>query len=432
MEILSMGEKIKRKRKEIGMTLKDLAGNRITPGQISLVESGKSNPSMDLLEYLAERLNTSVEYLIESEEKQAEKNCTYFENIAESYIINDYLIQAEEYTDRALYYAEKYNLDSKRAKDIFLKGKIYMAKKEYPLAQQYFLSANVIFIKNNQYDQIINTFIYMGKITMILKSYQSSCNYFKQAEEVYNNCNFGNDFLIGKIYYYMASVYFKLEDIEKAISYSYLAKEKFKQVNNNSEYAKVVFLMADEYNKKGDLNNAIKYSRKALDMYKSINDLGNTAKIENNLGKLFYEFDNIEESFIHLNKSKELRIKIKDPDIIETLKNICENYIKLKDIENAKKILHEILDKIQKSDDKLLIQYYLLKYRIEILEDNKKQAENTLIDALKYADNMNFVEESGEIAILVGKFYIENGDSNKAAKYLSRGVDALKKLGIIK
>lgn len=432
MEILSMGEKIKRKRKEIGMTLKDLAGNRITPGQISLVESGKSNPSMDLLEYLAERLNTSVEYLIESEEKQAEKNCTYFENIAESYIINDYLIQAEEYTDRALYYAEKYNLDSKRAKDIFLKGKIYMVKKEYPLAQQYFLSANVIFIKNNQYDQIINTFIYMGKITMILKSYQSSCNYFKQAEEVYNNCNFGNDFLIGKIYYYMASVYFKLEDIEKAISYSYLAKEKFKQVNNNSEYAKVVFLMADEYNKKGDLNNAIKYSRKALDMYKSINDLGNTAKIENNLGKLFYEFDNIEESFIHLNKSKELRIKIKDPDIIETLKNICENYIKLKDIENAKKILHEILDKIQKSDDKLLIQYYLLKYRIEILEDNKKQAENTLIDALKYADNMNFVEESGEIAILVGKFYIENGDSNKAAKYLSRGVDALKKLGIIK
>ena len=53
MEILTLGEKIKRRRKELEMTLKDLAGDRITPGQISLVESGRSNPSMDLLEYLA-------------------------------------------------------------------------------------------------------------------------------------------------------------------------------------------------------------------------------------------------------------------------------------------------------------------------------------------------------------------------------------------
>ena len=38
MEILTLGEKIKRRRKEQKMTLKDLAGDRITPGQISLVE----------------------------------------------------------------------------------------------------------------------------------------------------------------------------------------------------------------------------------------------------------------------------------------------------------------------------------------------------------------------------------------------------------
>jgi transcriptional regulator with XRE-family HTH domain len=74
MEILSLGEKIKRKRKQLNMTLKDLAKDRITPGQISLVESGRSNPSVDLLEYLADTLNTTVEYLMESEESQAEKN----------------------------------------------------------------------------------------------------------------------------------------------------------------------------------------------------------------------------------------------------------------------------------------------------------------------------------------------------------------------
>ena len=46
-------KKLNEERKELNMTLKDLAGDRITPGQISLVESGRFNPSMDLLEYLA-------------------------------------------------------------------------------------------------------------------------------------------------------------------------------------------------------------------------------------------------------------------------------------------------------------------------------------------------------------------------------------------
>ncbi|EOU1975017.1 helix-turn-helix transcriptional regulator, partial [Clostridium perfringens] len=82
MEILSLGEKIKRRRKELNMTLKELAGERITPGQISLVESGRSNPSMDLLEYIAITLNTSVEYLMETEKTQAEKICLYYEQIA--------------------------------------------------------------------------------------------------------------------------------------------------------------------------------------------------------------------------------------------------------------------------------------------------------------------------------------------------------------
>ena len=100
MEILSLGEKIKRIRKELNMTLKDLAGDRITPGQISLVESGRSNPSMDLLEYLAGALNTSVEYLMESEETQAEKISIYYEQIAESYILNGGYITAEKYIEK--------------------------------------------------------------------------------------------------------------------------------------------------------------------------------------------------------------------------------------------------------------------------------------------------------------------------------------------
>jgi transcriptional regulator with XRE-family HTH domain len=432
MEILSLGEKIKRTRKELNMTLKDLAGDRITPGQISLVESGKSNPSMDLLEYLAEALNTSIEYLMESEESQAEKICYYFENMAESYIIGEALTNAEQYIEKALYYAEKYNLEYRKAKNLYLRGVVYMKKEETALAQQFFLSANVIFIKNNYHEETVNTFLNLGKITLNLKAYHSSCSYFQQAEKVYSDNDIGNDFLLGEIYYYIAYTYFKLESFDKAMDYSFLAKEKFRQLDDKKEYAKALLLLSEQYSKQGDLNNAIKYSKKTLDVYKEIEDGQLIADIENNLGKLFYEFENLEESFIHLNKAKEIRIKNKDKKLVNTLTNICENFIKLKDIEKAKLTLNEIIQAIDDGSDKALIQYYILKYKVELLESNTKEAENTLLLALNFVVNMEYVKEIAEISIMIGKFYLDCGKDKEAAKYLNKGVENFKKIGVIK
>ncbi|MBU3216891.1 helix-turn-helix domain-containing protein [Clostridium estertheticum] len=432
MEILSMGEKIKRKRKELNMTLKDLAGSRITPGQISLVESGKSNPSMDLLEYLATALNTNVEYLMESEETQAEKICLFYQNIAEAQILNSDLLQAEQNIDKSIYYCEKYKLEYQGARNLSLRGDIYMEQQNIASAQQVFLSANIIFIKNNSYEEIIETLLKLGKITLKMMGYQSASSYFKQAEKVFIDNQMGNDFLLGEIYYYIGYTYFKLENIENAIKYSYLAKEKFNQINSKNEYANSLLLLADGYNKKGDIKNAIKYSKVTLKVFKEINNLTYISEIENNLGRLFYEFENMEESFIHLNKAKEIRQNTKDLKLIDTLANICENYIKLKSVSEAKEALSHILDYIEDGNNKALFQYYLLKYRVDLLEDNKNEAENTLLQALMFVKEHDKLKEAAEVSIMIGKFYVDGGRSIEAAKYLNEGVELFKRLGVIK
>ncbi|WP_040212264.1 helix-turn-helix domain-containing protein [Clostridium polynesiense] len=432
MEILSLGEKIKRKRKELNMTLKDLAGERITPGQISLVESGKSNPSMDLLEYLAEALKTTVEYLMESEESQAEKICTFYEQIAEGYINSGDLIAAEKKIETALYYAEKYDLEYRKARNLFLRAEIYMSKGDYALAQQFFLSANVIFIKNNKNEEIIETFLHLAKITYMLKAYHSSNSYLQQAEKVFIDNNIGNDFLLGKIYFYIANTFFKLDNLDKAINYSYLAKQKFMQIGNRKEYAKSLLLISEEISRKGELDLAIDYSTKALEVYKELEDMDKMSNIENSLGKLFYEFDNIEESFTHYEKAIELRKKNKDSKLIETLINICENYIKLKDIKNCNKILDEILENIEDNKVSDMIEYYMLKYRISLLKDDTSEAESILHIAFNYAKSMDYYKDAAEIAIMLGKFYMDRKNDTEAAKFLDEGVNLFKKTGILR
>lgn len=430
MEILSLGEKVRSKRKELNMTLKELAGDRITPGQISLIESGKSNPSMDLLEFLANTLNTSIEYLMESEEAQAEKVCTFFESMAESCMFNEEYEESEKYVEKGLYYADKYKLEYKKAKFLFLLGNISMELSENSTAQKHFLSANMLFIKNNSYEDIINTFIRLGKIALELRAYSSACSYFRQAEKVFMDNELANDFLLSDIFYYISKTYMKLEDFQSSKKYALYAKERFNKIENEKEYAKSLLKLAKEYSNKGESTKAIIYSTKALKAYRSIKDTAYVSEFENNMGKLFYEFNSFEDSFYFLNKARETRQKNRDSKVVDTLTGLCENYIKLKDIDNSKIVLQQILDNSGNGNDKALINYYMLKYKINILEGNLKDAEDTLIMALKFVTNLDYKKEQAEISILTGKFYMDMGWDKKASEYLKSAVGVLKDSGV--
>ncbi|WP_194189702.1 helix-turn-helix domain-containing protein [Clostridium chrysemydis] len=432
MEILSLGEKIKRKRKQLDMTLKDLAKDRITPGQISLVESGRSNPSMDLLEYLAQSLDITVEYLMESEESQAEKICMYYEQIAESYVLERSFIQADKYIENALYYAEMYNLEYKKAKILYLRADIHKKKGELALAQQYFLSANVIFIKNNKFNEIVRTFLNLGVITLDLEAYHSATSYLKQAEKVYMDNNLGDDYLLGKIYFYLAKSYYEVNKVGRAMDYSFLAKEKFEQINDKENYAKTLLSLSEEYNKSGDLTKAIEYSKRSLKIYRELNDFRTISNIENDLGEFFYSFENIEESFKHYHLAKEMKMKNNDDSVIYTLINICKNYLKLKNIESCKEVLDEIYEMLRDEQKEEYIECNLVKFRMHIIEEKLNEAENVLMTTYRYAYSNDLFQKAGELAITLGKFYIDNKNDEDAAKYLDTGVNIFKEIGILK
>ncbi|MDN7243369.1 helix-turn-helix transcriptional regulator [Planococcus sp. N028] len=61
----TLGERIKKLRKEKGLTLQALAGESLTKGMLSLIENNKANPSMESLSYIAEQLGVDRNELLE-------------------------------------------------------------------------------------------------------------------------------------------------------------------------------------------------------------------------------------------------------------------------------------------------------------------------------------------------------------------------------
>lgn len=404
------------------MTLKDLAKDRITPGQISLVESGRSNPSVDLLEYLAITLNTTVEYLMESEESQAEKISIYYEQVGESCILQGDYEKGQRYIDNALYYSEKYNLEYRKAKIFSITAKSYMYKKDFPTAQKFFLSSNVIFVKNNDYEEIIETFLNLANIALELKAYHSASSYLKQAEKVYLDNEVADNFLIGEIYYNMARIYYNVEELDLALEYANLAKQKFEQIYNDKNYAKSLFCLAEEFNRKGDLINALKYSKKTLEVYKKIEYNKDIVDIEHNLGRLFYELDDLDESFKHYKISKNVSYQNNVGYINDILIDICKNYLKLKNTEQCEKILNEIEKSIEETDIDRKIECELIRYTIYNINEELEEAEKRLINTYIIAKNNERLAKAGELAMRVGKYFVDKKQEREASYYLNEGI----------
>ncbi|RFB18045.1 XRE family transcriptional regulator [Bacillus sp. HNG] len=59
-----LGERIRKLRKQKKLTLEELAGTKLTKGMLSLIENNKANPSMESLNYIAERLEIELSQLL--------------------------------------------------------------------------------------------------------------------------------------------------------------------------------------------------------------------------------------------------------------------------------------------------------------------------------------------------------------------------------
>ncbi len=146
-----LGERIRELRTRLGITQKELAGDKITRNMLSLIESGNASPSVSTLLYISERLGTSAGYFFTSTAKDEgryfkisiiddlktkfkEKKYRECEEICESIpqsAIDDELsyIAAVSYLNSALEFAETFAIG--KAVSMLARAKQYAEKSIY-------------------------------------------------------------------------------------------------------------------------------------------------------------------------------------------------------------------------------------------------------------------------------------------------------------
>jgi len=136
---IQIGELLRKRRKELGLRLEDLADDFISPSTISNIERGITYEIEEKVRYIADKLGVNLDQIHEliakekQEEKQIELKLASVENMID-------LMSP----DRGLERLRKLEVPSNHALSAmvhFLRGKIYLQKKNWVKSQNHFLEA---------------------------------------------------------------------------------------------------------------------------------------------------------------------------------------------------------------------------------------------------------------------------------------------------
>jgi tetratricopeptide (TPR) repeat protein len=341
----TLGQKIKELRIQKGLTQSDLGAGMVTPSMISQIEADKANPSHKLLQAIAEKLETPIEYFLTDMQMQIEQIATY--KVARAMmeagdfasavpILSDLmedsipqLHSAEIQFDLAECQLELGNLEeamdgfervlssAATRKDLYMQilalKKLGLAEKKrhnYPLAIYHWQKALDMIEKLEEKDPFLTSSILseLGEVYGYLGEKNDALNAYKQAHELLEKT--GNFSKIADLFRRLGQKFKEIGDFDRASEYSQLAISLYRGLKNIKLAIEVKenYGIAKGYG--GDLDLALQTLAECLSEYR---EYGYTSKVAHTHGEM---------ARIHLaNKSYEEASKHCE----EALRLLCEN-----------------------------------------------------------------------------------------------------------
>ena len=430
MNILSLGEKIKKLRKEKNMTLKELAGDRITAAQISHIERDKSHTSYELLEYLSERLDVSIDYLLETKEMQSKKITDNLILESEIYIKKGELDDAEKEIHQIIEICEEYDLSENYGKCNYLLGNIYLKRKDSRKANFYFEKALFYFIKNDDKKRIFECYMNSADIYFEDGFYQVALINYSFAKDILNQITTDEPDTYKDLYSKISKCYMRMDDSEKALEYI----ELIGSIDNNyspTQEVEMLVLKAKKLLSEGKYLDSKNYFTKALKIIEKEENKDKLAQVYLTVGKIYGEMGDNEKLLQYSEKVYDLKKSDSDEYMMDSLFNIIESYIDSNNFEQAKKYSKLALAAAIKTKSKY-DEFRALKYYCDIYK-YKGETEISIEYLLKCIDIVSTLDKEE----VLGNLYIELGQlysgisKDKELECYQKGVTIFKNLEII-
>lgn len=419
MEILSIGEKIKRTRIYKGYTLKDICEEKISISKMSCIENGKINPEDWILELISDKLDMDIEYLKKDIREQLKCNLkevkANYNEVGQGGFLKYNLDYAEEYKyydiafeymhilfnyylevkdtkscqdNTARYYKICRKSGSEKNKLIYYMdiGKYFYAGNEYFQAASYYNNVRKALTENESkdHDFLISATYEEANCIFMMKNYE---NAYEILNKLINIINFiKDDYYKAKIFNLLGMLSIKMENGK----FKQFQEQSYKLVENNKSLkAKFIYNYGCAMLKTNMNENAYEYINEAISLYP----------------------EEINRDFVYFML-----------DVIKTL-------IQIDKISQAKGFCDKILNySIDLHEDVFIEKSYYFKALIVHRENNIEMSEmymNLSLDILMKIGDKNMIKAR---YMEIGVLYFEMNNTSESLKYFNLALNMNKKI----
>ena len=417
MEILSIGEKIKRARIYKGYTLKDLCDGKISVSKMSCIENNKIGLEQEVLDLIISKLEMDIDYLKESIEDQIKRNITTcdYKHGNEAYekemFYNLEVSESYEYYDLAFEILHKlflYFLDFN-----------FEDKLEDILARYYDLCMKSSSEENKLiYNMDMGIYLYENK------EYIQAINYFETLRKRINNKNEYVEY-INESLYKEAYCYLMIKNYSKAYELAMRILDYENKLTDHKKIAEVYHLIAvlrlrikkkdyNEYEEKSELNNREDFVKKAENKF--------------DYASIFFEMKENKKATEYIreaisfypHKDKYMYAKF----LLDCLEQLIEN----EEFEAADNFCEDSLNyAISLNNDELIERAYYYKSLILCKQNNFISAEMYINLSLDVLTKFGTRSEIYERYMNIGNLYSKCGAVSDSLKYFSLAIALEKK-----
>ncbi|HEU4964895.1 MAG TPA: tetratricopeptide repeat protein [Bacilli bacterium] len=426
----TLGQKIKELRIQKGLTQSDLGSGMVTPSMISQIEADKANPSHKLLQAIAERLETPIEYFLTDMQMQIEQIATY--KVARANM------EAGVYAD-AVPILEELMGDNV--------PQLHSAEIQFDLAEC-LLEMGKLDEANDWFDKVLSSAAtrkdtYMqiqalkklGTVEERRHNYPLANYHWQKALDFLERMEERDPFLAAELLCMLGEVYGHLGERDNALKSYERAHKYLEGTANFQKIAELYRHLGQTFRKLGEYDRASEYSQHAISLYRGLKNIRLAIEVKENFGIVKGEGGDTDEALRTLERCL---AEYKEYGYVEKMAHthgeIARMYLQMKDYGQASAHCDEALKLL---GEDALERGYVYRTFSTICKEQKDygQAVAYMEQSVGIFEKVDLPREIAKSYSMLGDIYKDQGDLQKAIhslEQMKRAMESnLKERGIV-
>ena len=426
---LRLGERLRQLRVAASITQTDLAGDRFSKEYVSQIERGKTRPTRETIDWLAQRLGVDASFLangVSADERgRVDAALARAEALLEARR-NDEALEEFEGIRSAVLATGMQELESRALSG---EATVRMRRGEVREAIALLERARAL-CEGTSFSDVerADVLFRLGVARYKLNSIQTAIGLFDEALKLAERSEIPSDQLRSNILAWRSRCYRRRRDLEAAREDVERALELAEGLNDKRTAADVYFQASIIADREGHWVLARSYAERAKAAYEELSDRGNLGRLLNNLGGINFLLGHPEEAVDFLKDAVRIALEVgNDAEAAHAVNGIAQVHLRTGEIKRAEEQARYALELLgDRVDEMSEIGNAQLVLGRSLLEQDRLDEADVAFQAGERAyDQLSSGSHRASAWVAQGDLAARRGDDRNAARLYRQAADAL-------